>query len=284
MSTNWRKNLGKVIAVASGKGGVGKSTVAANLACALSEAGHRVGILDADIYGPSQHIMMGLKGQNPVLNDEKKILPIEKHGLYVMSFGFFVKPDQAVIWRGPMIARMLQQFFQDVLWPELDYLVVDLPPGTGDIQLSLSQLLKLTGAAIVTTPQDIALADAIKGIQMFQKVEVDILGLIENMSHFVCPSCSHSSPIFSEHGAKNQATELGVSYLGDLPLEQATREYADQGNPIVISEPKSDQAMKFKAIAQQIHEKATEIVSKNPQILEPVEKEGEGQHQTPFKV
>src|SRR3989338_5320559 len=173
-----------VIAVASGKGGVGKSTVAANLACALATKGKRVGLLDPDIYGPSQHIMMGLQNRDPIVAGERAIMPFEQNGLWVISFGFFVKPEEAVVWRGPMIARAFQQLVDDVKWPDLDFLVIDLPPGTGDIQLTLTQHLEVTGAVIVTTPQDVALADAIKGINMFRKVDVGILGLVENMSFF----------------------------------------------------------------------------------------------------
>jgi len=241
-----------VIAVASGKGGVGKSTVAVNLALALSQLGHKVGLLDADIYGPSQHIMLGLKDHTPEVNAEKKILPIQKFGLTMMSFGFFVKPEEAVVWRGPMIGRMVQQFIDDVLWGEQDILVVDLPPGTGDAQLTLTQRLPLAGAVIVSTPQDVALADAIKGVNMFQKVNVPILGLIENMSYFECPSCHHQSHIFSHAGTKQKAQELGVPFLGELPLEEATRVGADQGKPIIIKNPDSKQSLRFIEIAKNV--------------------------------
>lgn len=262
-----------MIAVASGKGGVGKSTIAVNLACGLQKLGYRVGLLDADIYGPSQHIMLGLNHQNPIIDQDKKLLPIEKFGMYAMSFGFFVKPDQAVIWRGPMISRMLQQFVQDVIWPELDYLIVDLPPGTGDIQLTLSQLLKVTGVVIVSTPQAIALADAVKGIHMFQKVEVSIVGIVENMSHFECPHCHETSNIFANAGAKQKAAELKVPYLAGIPLEQRTRELCDQGHPIVLAEPDSVQARLLMDLARQVDQQVSDLLSKHPEILtaEPVQ-------------
>lgn len=241
-----------VIAVASGKGGVGKSTVAVNLALALTKLGKKVGLLDADIYGPSQHIMLGMRDHTPEVNAQKKILPIEKFGLQMISFGFFVKAEEAVVWRGPMIGRMVQQFIDDVLWDELDVLVVDLPPGTGDAQLTLTQLLPLNGAVIVSTPQDIALADAIKGINMFQKVNVPILGLVENMSYFECPECHHKAHVFSHAGAKHHAEAKQVPFLGDLPLEEATRNASDQGKPIVVKDPDSAQAKRFVEIAEKV--------------------------------
>lgn len=241
-----------VIAVASGKGGVGKSTVAANLALALNQLGHKVGLLDADIYGPSQHIMLGLPHHTPEVDENKKIKTIEKFGIKMISFGFFVKPEEAVVWRGPMIGRMVQQFVDDVLWDELDVLVVDLPPGTGDAQLTLTQLLPLNGSVIVSTPQDVALADAIKGINMFQKVNVPILGLVENMSYFECPECNHKAHIFSHAGAKQKAEEMKVPFLGELPLEESTRMGMDQGKPIVVKDPDSDQAKRFVQIAEKV--------------------------------
>lgn len=243
-----------IIAVASGKGGVGKSTVAVNLALALSQQGFKVGLLDADIYGPSQHIMMGLQESNPVLDTDRKILPIKQYGINILSFGFFIKGEEAVIWRGPMISRLFQQFIDDVKWGELDYLIVDLPPGTGDIQLTLTQYLKLTGVVIVSTPQSVALADAIKGITMFRKVNVDILGLVENMSTFICPKCSHESPIFSHGGGKKQAAEMNVPFLGEVPLEEATRVASDAGVPIVVKAPESEQTKRFMSIATNLAE------------------------------
>lgn len=241
-----------VVAVASGKGGVGKSTVAVNLALSFVQLGKKVGLLDADIYGPSQHIMLGLTDHTPEVDAARKIKPLEKFGLKMMSFGFFVKADEAVVWRGPMIGRMIQQFVDDVIWGDLDILVVDLPPGTGDAQLTLTQLLPLSGAVVVSTPQDVALADAIKGINMFQKVSVPVLGVVENMSYFECPQCHHQTHIFSHAGAKNKAQELGVDFLGELPLEEATRYGADQGKPIVVKEPESAQAKRFLAMAEKV--------------------------------
>lgn len=245
-------NVKTVIAVASGKGGVGKSTVSVNLALALQKLGKSVGLLDADIYGPSQHIMLGLKDHSPEMDAQKKMLPVSKFGLSMMSFGFFVKPEEAVVWRGPMIGRMLQQFVQDVIWGDLDILVIDLPPGTGDAQLTLTQILPLSGAVIVSTPQDVALADAIKGINMFQKVNVPVLGVIENMSYFECPQCHHKAHIFSHAGAKHKAEEMGVKFLGELPLEEATRTAGDQGKPIVEKEPESAQTKRFLEIAKNV--------------------------------
>ncbi|MBI2340213.1 MAG: Mrp/NBP35 family ATP-binding protein [Deltaproteobacteria bacterium] len=255
-----------IIAVASGKGGVGKSTVAANLSLALSKVGRKVGLLDADIYGPSQHIMLGLRDATPAMGEDRKILPLETHGIKIISFGFFVKPDEAVVWRGPMIAKMLQQFVSDVNWGELDYLIVDLPPGTGDVQLTLSQILSVTGAVIVTTPQDIALADAVKGVSMFQKVNVDIIGIVENMSFFECPECRHETPVFDRDGGKKKAQELNVPFLGALPLELETRLAGDEGTPIVVKEPKSRQAGRFFEIAALVEAEVQRIRLKGPAI------------------
>lgn len=260
-------SFGSVIAVASGKGGVGKSTVAVNLACALAQLGHSVGLLDADIYGPSQHIMLGLKEDQPVIGPDRMIIPLEKYGIRVMSFGFFVKPEDAVIWRGPMISRMFQQFVNEVQWGTLDYLVIDLPPGTGDIQLTLTQALKVTGAVIVTTPQDVAIADAIKGINMFRKVNVEVLGVVENMSTFSCPKCHHETSIFSQGGGKQQALEMNTSFLGEIPLEEETRVASDKGVPLVIKNPESPQAKRFLEIAQKVVAEAEEI-KKNPRPVE----------------
>lgn len=261
-------NLGKVIAVASGKGGVGKSTVAVNLACALAALGHRTALLDADIYGPSQHIMLGLREEQPRIGDDQKIHPILTCGISVMSFGFFVKPEDAVIWRGPMISRMFQQFVNDVAWGSPDYTVIDLPPGTGDIQLTLTQVLPVTGIVIVTTPQDVALADAVKGINMFRKVDVEILGVIENMSTFICPHCQHETQIFSHAGAKKRAESMEAPFLGELPLEETTRVSGDEGIPIVVKEPKSPQGKRFLDIARTVI-KAAEEISKRPKPAEP---------------
>jgi ATP-binding protein involved in chromosome partitioning len=226
-----------VIAVASGKGGVGKSTTAVNLALALALDGARVGLLDADIYGPSQPRMMGLQGERPVSHDGKRLAPLEAHGIKVMSIGFLVEEEQPMVWRGPMVTQALQQLLNDTDWGELDYLIVDMPPGTGDIQLTLSQRVPVSGAVVVTTPQDIALLDARKGLRMFQKVNVPVLGIVENMSTHVCSSCGHEEPIFGSGGGARMAEQYGVSLLGQLPLDIRIREETDGGRPTVIADP-----------------------------------------------
>ncbi len=236
------------VAVASGKGGVGKSTVAANLALALQRDGAAVGLLDADIYGPSQQMMMGCTDK-PRVNAAEKILPVDGNGVAVMSLGFLMDPDQPVIWRGPMVMKALQQFIEDVEWGTLDYLVVDLPPGTGDAQLTITQQLPLDGAVIVTTPQDVALIDARKGLAMFQKVNVPVLGMIENMSAFVCPHCGERSEIFKHGGGRRTAEQLGVPFLGDIPIDPAIVLGGDAGTPIVASHPDSASAKAFVALA-----------------------------------
>ncbi|MDD5563681.1 MAG: Mrp/NBP35 family ATP-binding protein [Thermoanaerobaculaceae bacterium] len=236
------------VAVASGKGGVGKSTVAANLALALRRGGATVGLLDADIYGPSQQMMMGCTDK-PRVNAAEKILPVDGNGVAVMSLGFLMDPDQPVIWRGPMVMKALQQFIEDVEWGTLDYLIVDLPPGTGDAQLTITQQLPLDGAVIVTTPQDVALIDARKGLAMFQKVNVPVLGMIENMSAFVCPHCGERSEIFKNGGGRRTAEELGVPFLGDVPIDPAIVVGGDAGTPIVASHPDSAAAAAFVALA-----------------------------------
>jgi ATP-binding protein involved in chromosome partitioning len=241
------------IAVASGKGGVGKSTVAANLAVALAKDGAKVGLLDADIYGPSQPLMFGLQGEKPEarpVDGHAMMVPLEAHGVKVMSIGFLVDPNTAVIWRGPMAAGALKQFMTDVLWGELDYLIFDLPPGTGDIQLTLVQSVPLTGAVIVSTPQDVALADVRKSVRMFERVNVPVLGVVENMSYFVCPACRHREEIFSFGGAQKSAAEFGVPFLGALPIQTSVRVGSDEGIPIVVSDPTSEAAAAFRDIAQ----------------------------------
>jgi ATP-binding protein involved in chromosome partitioning len=225
-----------IIAVASGKGGVGKSTTAVNLALALKTDGATVGILDADIYGPSQPRMLGIKGQ-PLSDDGKTIRPMENHGIKAMSMGFLIDEDTPMIWRGPMVTQALEQLLNDTLWGELDYLVIDLPPGTGDIQLTLSQKIPVSGAIIVTTPQDIALLDARKGLKMFEKVEVPILGIVENMSMHICSQCGTIEHIFGEGGGQRMADQYNVTYLGGLPLDRNIREQVDSGNPTVVAEP-----------------------------------------------
>src|SRR6202161_3221352 len=234
-----------IVAVASGKGGVGKSTVAVNLALAWAAAGAQVGILDADIYGPSQPLMLGLTGQHPSSPDGKHIRPLQAHGLAAMSIGFLVDPAQAVVWRGPMVTQALSQLLTDTDWGELDYLVVDMPPGTGDIQLTLAQRVPVAGAIIVTTPQDIALADARKGLAMFEKVAVPVLGIIENMSQHVCSNCGHVEHIFGARGGARLAAEYGVALLGELPLDAAIREQADGGRPTVVAQPDSARAQAY---------------------------------------
>ena len=234
-----------IVAVASGKGGVGKSTVAVNLALAWAAGGAQVGILDADIYGPSQPLMLGLVGAHPSSPDGKLIRPLRAHGLAAMSIGFLVDPGQAVVWRGPMVTQALTQLLSDTEWGELDYLVVDMPPGTGDIQLTLAQRVPVSGAIIVTTPQDIALADARKGLAMFEKVSVPVLGIIENMSVHVCSHCGHSEHIFGAGGGQRLASEHGVRLLGELPLDTRIREQADGGRPTVVAEPDSPAAQAY---------------------------------------
>ena len=240
-----------IIAIASGKGGVGKSTTAANLALALAAEGARVGILDADIYGPSQPTMLGISGQ-PESADGKLMEPLQSHGLQIMSIGFLVAEDQAMIWRGPMATQALEQLLRQTRWQDLDYLVVDMPPGTGDIQLTLSQRVPVTGAVIVTTPQDIALIDAKKGLKMFEKVGVPILGIVENMAVHICTHCGHAEHIFGADGGKKMAAQYGVDYLGALPLALSIREQADAGRPSVIAEPEGEIATLYKTLARQV--------------------------------
>jgi len=258
-----------IVAVASGKGGVGKSTTAANLALALAAEGARVGILDADIYGPSQPMMMGLEGR-PDTTDGKTMEPLQNYGVQVMSIGFLVEPDQAMIWRGPMATQALDQLLRQTNWKDLDYLIVDMPPGTGDIALTLSQRVPLTGAVIVTTPQDIALLDATKGLKMFEKVGVPILGIVENMAVHVCSQCGHAEHIFGEGGAARMADTHGVEVLGALPLAMNIREQADGGRPTVVAEPDSEAAQRYRAIARRvalkIALKAKDFSSKFPAI------------------
>ena len=243
-----------IIAVASGKGGVGKSTTATNLAVALAAKGLKVGILDADIYGPSQPRMMGITGR-PHSPDGKTLAPMQNYGVKVMSMGFLVPEDTPMIWRGPMVMGALEQMLRDVAWGELDAMVIDLPPGTGDAQLTISQRVPVTGAVIVSTPQDIALLDARKGLNMFRKVDVPVLGIIENMSYHVCSNCGHVEHIFSHGGAKREAERLGAEFLGELPLHIAIRETSDGGTPIVVSQPDSEHAKAYRRIADRIWDK-----------------------------
>jgi ATP-binding protein involved in chromosome partitioning len=258
-----------IVAVASGKGGVGKSTTAVNLALALAAEGASVGILDADIYGPSQPMMMGIQGR-PDTADGQTMEPLENYGVQVMSIGFLVDADNPMIWRGPMATQALEQLLRQTNWRDLDYLIVDMPPGTGDIQLTLSQRVPLTGAVIVTTPQDIALLDAKKGLKMFEKVGVPILGVVENMAVYCCPNCGHVEHIFGAEGGKRMAAEYGVDYLGALPLNLSIREQADSGRPTVVSEPESDIAELYRTVARQvavkIAQKAKDFSAKFPSI------------------
>jgi ATP-binding protein involved in chromosome partitioning len=237
-----------VIAVGAGKGGVGKTTVAVNLAIALAKAGSKVGIIDGDIYGPNVPIMLGIKTQ--LTTDGKKILPAEKYGLQIISMGFLTGDDAPIIWRGPMLHGALQQFFREVRWVGLDYLVVDLPPGTGDVALSLSQTVPVAGAIVVTTPQQVSLADSRRAIAMYKKLNIPPLGIIENMSHFVCPNCSHEADIFGHGGGEQMATDMGVPFVGRIPIYQPIREGGDTGVPLMISDPNSAAARAFMAAAE----------------------------------
>ncbi|WP_066273068.1 iron-sulfur cluster carrier protein ApbC [Hydrogenophaga palleronii] len=262
-------NVKNIIAVASGKGGVGKSTTAVNLALALSAEGAKVGILDADIYGPSQPMMMGVEGR-PESSDGKTMDPLENYGVQVISIGFLIDRDEAMIWRGPMATQALEQLLRQTNWSDLDYLIIDMPPGTGDIQLTLSQRVPLTGAVIVTTPQDIALLDARKGIKMFEKVGVPILGIVENMAVHVCEKCGHVEHIFGAEGGKNMAAEYGMDYLGALPLNMSIRVQADSGMPTVVADPEGEIASLYKGVARKVAitvaAKAKDFSSKFPSI------------------
>jgi ATP-binding protein involved in chromosome partitioning len=248
-----------IVAVASGKGGVGKSTTAANLALALAAEGARVGLLDADIYGPSVPLLMGVQGR-PESSDGKTMEPLRNHGVQVMSIGFLVEPDQAMIWRGPMATQAFDQLLRQTRWDDLDYLIVDMPPGTGDIQLTISQRVPITGAVIVTTPQDLALLDARKGIAMFNKVSVPILGIVENMAVHVCSQCGHQEHIFGADGGQKMAAEFGVDYLGGLPLAMQIRQQADSGAPTVVADPQGAIAGMYGAIARRL---AVSIAARN---------------------
>ena len=243
-------DVNHVIAVSSGKGGVGKSTVAVNLAVALAQSGAKVGLMDADIYGPNIPMMMG--APKPPEQQDGKIKPAESHGVKIISMGFFVPEETAIVWRGPMIHTAIQQFFRDVTWGTLDYLLVDLPPGTGDAQLTISQLVPLSGAITVTTPQEVALHDVRKGMMMFQKVNVPLLGIIENMSYFVCGHCGERTEIFSTGGGERAAQKLGIPFLGRVPIDPAIRAGGDSGMPIVVADPASPQAAAFREIAAKL--------------------------------
>lgn len=250
-----------VIAVASGKGGVGKSTTAVNLALALAAEGARVGILDADIYGPSQPTMLGITGRPEAAPDGQHLLPMRGHGLQAMSIGFLIDVETPMVWRGPMVTQALEQLISQTAWEDLDYLVVDLPPGTGDVQLTLAQRVPVTGAVIVTTPQDIALIDARKGLKMFEKVNIPILGVVENMSIHICSHCGHAERIFGEGGGERMCKDYGVEFLGGLPLDIHIREQADSGNPTVVADPDGPVARIYKEIARRIAAKVAELAA-----------------------
>ena len=260
-----------IIAVASGKGGVGKSTTAVNLALALSAEGARVGLLDADIYGPSQPQMLGIGDQRPVSDDGKTMIPLQAFGLQAMSIGFLIDPDTPMVWRGPMATQALNQMLKDTAWVDLDYLVIDMPPGTGDIQLTLSQSVPVTGAVIVTTPQDIALLDARKGVKMFEKVGVPILGVVENMSIHICSKCGHEEHIFGQGGGEKMCADFNVPFLGALPLDIQIRTEADSGAPTVVADPEGRISSIYKQIARKvavrIAERSKDMTHKFPNIV-----------------
>lgn len=256
-----------VIAVASGKGGVGKSTVTANLALAMAQKGFKVGILDADIYGPSQGLMLGVSDDvRPQMKNENTFVPIEAHGLQTMSMAYLITEKTPMVWRGPMAVGAFQQILTQTDWPELDYLFIDMPPGTGDVQLTLSQKVQVAGAVIVTTPQDIALLDAQKGVEMFRKVKIPVLGVVENMSLHTCSSCGHSEPVFGEGGGERIAREYDTVLLGQLPLALKVREQADSGVPSVIAEPEGDIAGFFSQIADNMNDRLKDMVQITPDI------------------
>jgi ATP-binding protein involved in chromosome partitioning len=263
-------NVKNIVAIASGKGGVGKSTTAVNLALALAAEGASVGVLDADIYGPSQPMMLGILGR-PESVDGKTIEPMEGHGVQAMSIGFLIEVDTPMVWRGPMVTQALEQLLTETRWREIDYLVVDMPPGTGDIQLTLAQKVPVTGAVIVTTPQDIALIDARKGFKMFEKVGIPILGVVENMSLHICPNCGHESHIFGTGGGAQMCQDFGVDLLGSLPLDISIREQADSGMPSVVSDPDGRVAEIYKQIARRIAikiaDQARDMTSAFPKIV-----------------
>ncbi|MDR3708395.1 MAG: Mrp/NBP35 family ATP-binding protein [Capsulimonadaceae bacterium] len=254
-----------IVAVASGKGGVGKSTVSANLACALAQTGARVGLMDADIYGPSIPIIMGVEDAEVGIDQIKQqIIPVERYGVKIVSMGFLQHATAAVIWRGPMVSKAVQQFLRDVQWGEIDYLIVDLPPGTGDAQLTLAQAIPLTGAVIVMTPQDVAASVAVKAIAMFRRLDVPILGIVENMSYFQCPTCNTRHDIFSHGGGHDAADALNVPFLGEIPLDAQIRAEADEGTPTVVISPDSPQALAFRDVAEGVAQQVSIAVRKAP--------------------
>lgn len=267
LGANLLKDAKNIIAVASGKGGVGKSTVAANLAAALASLGLKVGLLDADVYGPSQPLLLGVQGSQLRIR-EKRIMPVEVHGFSLMSMGFLMKPGDSVIWRGPMLHGMMQQFCRDVEWGEIDFMVIDLPPGTGDISLSLSQMIEISGAVVVSTPQDLALDVATKAVGMFGKLGVPVLGLVENMSYYCCPNCDHRDDIFNHGGARTAASELNLSVLGEIPLNSAVRRAGDAGIPLVLQDPNSAPAQALLELARTVAEKVSLAARESQVALE----------------
>ena len=255
-----------IIAVGSGKGGVGKTTLAVNLAIVLEKMGHKVGLLDADVYGPNVPLMLGTSAQPKVLGDNR-IEPLEAHGLKVISVGFLNPGDKPLIWRGPMLHSIIRQFLGSVVWGDLDYLVIDLPPGTGDVALSLIQTVPLTGAIVVSTPSDVSLQDARKAIEMFRQMKVDIVGMVENMSYFVCPHCHQETDIFSRGGAEKTAAQFGVAYLGDVPLDPGIRQSGDAGQPAVLAGEDSPQARSLFNFAKKVAARVEEIKSSAPESV-----------------
>src|SRR5487761_972082 len=259
--------IGHVIAVGSGKGGVGKTTIAVNLAIAMSRLGHRVGLVDADIYGPNVPLMMGSRSQPRVL-EGNRIEPLEAHGVKLISVGSISPGDKPMVMRGPMLHQIIRQFLQQVQWGELDYLIVDLPPGTGDVVISLVQTVPLTGAVVVSTPSDVSLQDARKALEMFAQVNVEVLGIVENMSHFTCPHCQHEIDIFSRGGAERTAKQFNVPFLGSIELVPAIREGGDRGLPVALAGPKSPQAAEFYAVAEKLMERAEEAAAASSDVIE----------------
>ncbi len=259
--------VSKIIAVGSGKGGVGKTTVAVNLAIALARSGHKVGLIDADIYGPNIPLMMG-SSQQPRVDANNQIEPNRTHGVKSISIGYISPGDKPMVMRGPMLHQIIRQFLQQVTWGELDYLVVDLPPGTGDVVISLVQTVPITGAVVVSTPSDVALQDARKALEMFAQVNVEILGIVENMSHFTCPHCSQMIDIFSKGGAERTAAQFNVAFLGSVELVAAIREGGDRGMPIALAGPEDADAAPFYAIARKVIDRAEEVAAKSTEVIE----------------
>jgi len=261
-------NLGRVIAVSSGKGGVGKSTISVNLAVGLAARGHRVGLMDGDVYGPNIPRMLGVLGEEPTISGERRIQPLQAHGIRLISLGSLIERDAATIWRGPIITKIIQQFLADVDWGQLDYLVVDLPPGTGDAQLSLVQNVHVSGGIIVTTPQEVAVGDALRGAKMFEKVGVPVLGIVENMSGFVCPHCGERTDIFAAGGGRRLADELGVPLLGEVPIHAHVQLLGESGTPVVLAEPDAPTGRALRALAEHVEREVAARAVRLPTIVE----------------